>query len=265
MTARYACVDVTAFPLQALLRLRPQLQGKPVAVLDGDPPFEQVCSCNRAAMTLGMSLGMTKLEMEMFPTALVLARSRAEEATANTALLECAGAFSPRVEDLSSDGCFTCMIDIAGTETLFGSPDALGERLLKRILGAWHTRIHCYQQQLSCSQVPCPRPLAACRHSCCATWNGVYGACSVATRCSRSFSGACGNILHVGHHHARSLGEAGGNRADCAPWASRQRAAPAGTGRVTAFIYRDRIQPDTGRANRSRLTDLNCSIRCCLL
>jgi protein ImuB len=132
MTARYACLDVRAFPLQALLRLRPQLQGKPVAVLDGEPPFEQVCSCNGAAVTLGISPGMTKLEMEMFPTALVLPRSRAEEATAHAALLECAGAFSPRVEDLSSDGCFTCVIDIAGTETLFGSPDALGERQLKR-------------------------------------------------------------------------------------------------------------------------------------
>jgi protein ImuB len=75
---------------------------------------------------------MTKLEMEMFPTAVVLLRSRAVEATAHAALLECAGAFSPRIEDLPSDGCFTCMIDITGTETLFGSPDALGERLLKR-------------------------------------------------------------------------------------------------------------------------------------
>jgi protein ImuB len=133
MTARYACLDVRAFPLQALLRLRPQLQGKPVVVLDGEPPFELVCSCHSAAMTLGISPGMTKLEMEMFPTALVLPRSHAEEATAHAALLECAGAFSPRVEDLSRDGCFTCMIDIAGTETLFGSPDALGERLLKKI------------------------------------------------------------------------------------------------------------------------------------
>ena len=71
--------------------------------------------------------------MEMFPTALVLQRSRAEEAAARAALLECAGAFSPRVEDQSSDSYFTCVIDIAGTETLFGSPDTLGESLLKKI------------------------------------------------------------------------------------------------------------------------------------
>src|ERR1700733_15494827 len=131
-TARYACLDAREFPLQALLRLRPQLQNKPVAVLDGEPPFEQVCSLNDPALALGIAPGMTKLEMEMFPTTLVLARSRAEEAAAHAALLECAGAFSPRVEDQSSDGYFTCVIDIVGTETLFGSPDALGENLLKK-------------------------------------------------------------------------------------------------------------------------------------
>jgi protein ImuB len=132
ITARYACLDAREFPLQALLRLRPELLHKPVAVLDGEPPFEQVCSINGPALALGIAPGMTKLEMEMFPTALVLPRSRGEEAAAKAALLECAGAFSPRMEDQSSDGCFTCVIDIAGTETLFGSPDALGERLLKR-------------------------------------------------------------------------------------------------------------------------------------
>jgi protein ImuB len=133
MTERYACVDVKEFPLQALLRLRQELQNKPVAVLDGEPPFEQVCSLNGAALNLGITLGMTRLEMEMFPTALVLPRSRSEEAAARAALLECAGGFSPRVEDQSSDSYFTCVIDIAGTETLFGSPDTLGESLLKKI------------------------------------------------------------------------------------------------------------------------------------
>jgi len=133
MMERYACIDVKEFPLQALLRLRPELQGKPVAVLDGEPPFEQVCSLNAAARTLGIALGMTRLEMEMFPTALVLPRSRAEETAARAALLECASGFSPRVEDQSSGSYFTCAIDIDGTETLFGSPDTLGDNLLKKI------------------------------------------------------------------------------------------------------------------------------------
>ena len=131
-TARYACLDAREFPLQALLRLRPELQGKPLAVFDGEPPLEQVCSLNEPALAMGIVPGMTKLEMEMFPTAVVLQRSRTEEEAARAALLECAGAFSPRVEDQSSDSCFTCVVDIAGTETLFGSPDALGESLWKK-------------------------------------------------------------------------------------------------------------------------------------
>ena len=132
MTERYACLDVKQFPLQAMLRLRTELQDKAVVVLDGEPPFEQVCAYNHAAQTLGVSQGMTRLEMELFPAARILQRSRAEEEATRSALLECAGSFSPRVEDLSRDLYFTCVIDIAGTEALFGSPDALGESLQKR-------------------------------------------------------------------------------------------------------------------------------------
>jgi protein ImuB len=41
--------------------------------------------------------------------------------------------FSPRVEDQSSENIFTCVIDITGTEMLFGSPEALAESLMKKI------------------------------------------------------------------------------------------------------------------------------------
>jgi protein ImuB len=133
MITYYACLVAKEFPLQAMLRWRPELLQKPVAVLDGEPPFEYVCSLNNPALTLGIAPGMTKLEMELFPSAIVLFRSRAQESAARAALLECAGTFSPRVEDQSSDGCFIGVIDITGTGTLFGSPQALGESLLQRI------------------------------------------------------------------------------------------------------------------------------------
>jgi protein ImuB len=132
MRERYACLDAKQFPLQALLRLRPELEDKPVAVLDGEPPLEAVCACSRTAQSLGVCLGMTRLEVEMFPTVRILRRSRAEEETARAAMLECAGSFSPRVEDQSDDLNFTCVIDISGTDTLFGSAEALGERLRKK-------------------------------------------------------------------------------------------------------------------------------------
>jgi protein ImuB len=133
MKTLYACVHVSEFPLQAMLRLRPELLLKPVAVLEGEPPLDQVCSLNGPALALGMTRGMTKLDLEMFSSAVVLPRAQAEEAAARTALLQCAGNFSPRIEDQSSGNFFACLIDITGTEQLFGSPQVLGENLQKKI------------------------------------------------------------------------------------------------------------------------------------
>ena len=48
-------------------------------------------------------------------------------------MLECAGSFSPRVEDRSNDNAFLCVIDIAGTEKLLGSPAILGKTLLEKV------------------------------------------------------------------------------------------------------------------------------------
>ncbi|HEV2272794.1 MAG TPA: DNA polymerase Y family protein [Acidobacteriaceae bacterium] len=127
--ALYACFDVREFPLQALLRGRP---GKrPVAVLEGKPPLERVCSVNDHARTLGLQWGMTRVEVETFPGVVALSRSYAEELETKTELLECAGRFSPRIEDQSSDGRFTAVLDIAGTTRLFGEPQQLGKKLLQ--------------------------------------------------------------------------------------------------------------------------------------
>jgi protein ImuB len=129
----YACLYVKEFPAQALLRLRPDLHDKPCVVMEGEPPLEQVCSLTRKARVLGLMRSMTRVEVETFPTVTLLKRSQNEEATARTVLLECAGGFSPRVEDKTEEGAFVCVIDIAGTGTLFGTPDLLAENLLTRI------------------------------------------------------------------------------------------------------------------------------------
>lgn len=133
MTELYACVCLKEFPAQAMLRLRPELRDQPCAIMQGDPPLEEVCSLNRKARALGLQRGMTKVEVETFPQAAMLSRSYEEEAAAKAILLECAGAFSPRVEESSEDGLFLCVIDIAGTEKLFGPPDALARNLLARL------------------------------------------------------------------------------------------------------------------------------------
>jgi protein ImuB len=129
----YACVYAKEFPAQTLLRLRPELRDKPCVVMEGEPPFKTACSCNANARILGVARGMTQVEIDTFPSVTVLSRSRTEEAIAKAALLECAGAFSPRVEDRSDDLFFCCVIDTAGTKTLFGPSDALAKNLQRRL------------------------------------------------------------------------------------------------------------------------------------
>jgi hypothetical protein len=237
MTERYACLDVKNFPLQALLRLRPELQSKPVAVLDGEPPFEQVCSLNGAALNTGDSPGHDTVgngDVSYRPGVATLARRGGSGSSSFAGVCR---RFSPRVEDQSSDSCFTCVIDIAGTETLFGSPDALGESLLKR-------HKHSAYEHPSLSAATFMPPCAwregtfrqMRRHTGGAARNGMRCTRAFTTHGSRSFPGTCGNIRHVGHHDTRSTGESQGNRIDCAAGTTGQRNAPAGTRRIAAFI-----------------------------
>lgn len=129
----YACIYVRELPAQALLRLRPELQDKPCVVLEGEPPAESVCALNTRARLLGLRRGMTKVEVDTFENVMVLQRSLRTEAAARRILLECAGAFSPRVEDRSIDGLFVCAVDVAGTEALFGPPLLLAKQIRQRI------------------------------------------------------------------------------------------------------------------------------------
>ena len=129
----YACLYAKEFPAQAVVRLRPELKEQPVVVIEGEPPLETVCSFNAKARYLGIGRGMTKVELDTFASLVVLPRSRPEEVSAHAVLLECADAFSPRVEDCSDSFTFLCVIDIVGTEKLFGLPEALARELLRRV------------------------------------------------------------------------------------------------------------------------------------
>ena len=124
------CERVSA---QALLRLRPELRDRACVVMEGEPPLQAVCSLTRKARSLGMARGMTQVEVDTFPDVTVLLRSLTEESAAKAALLECAGGFSPRIEDCSDESAFLCVIDIAGTSGLFGPPETLARSLLTRV------------------------------------------------------------------------------------------------------------------------------------
>ena len=132
-TELYACLYVREFAAQALLRLRPELREKPCAVMEGEPPLRQVCSMNAKARRLGVLTGMTQVEMETFPAVTVLPRFLQEETATRMALLECAGSFTPRVEEVCSARAFLCVLDIAGTEKLFGPAAAVTKKLKNRV------------------------------------------------------------------------------------------------------------------------------------
>lgn len=132
-TELYACLYAKEFPSQALLRMRPELHSKPCVVLEGEAPLQQLCSLNTKARLLGMMRGMSPVEIETFPASVVFVRSLKAESLTRNILLECAGAFSPRVEDRSEDTNFLCGIDIAGTRNLFGPPEMLARSLLQRV------------------------------------------------------------------------------------------------------------------------------------
>lgn len=125
----YACVHAVEFPAQALLRLRPDLQAKAVAVLAGRAPDETVYALNRAARLKGAVPGMTRLEAEGMAGLRLLSRSVESEDAARAAMLECVATFAPRVEEVSEGSACAFVLDIAGTERLFGRPQRLAERL----------------------------------------------------------------------------------------------------------------------------------------
>jgi len=129
----YACFYVKEFPAQALLRLRPDLHEKPCVVMEGEPPFEIVCSLNTKARLLGLRHGMTRVEVDTFEGPVILARSVQTERATKAVLLECAGAFSPRIEECSEATELLCALDIAGTQSLFGPPEMLAKNLRQRI------------------------------------------------------------------------------------------------------------------------------------
>ena len=72
------------------------------------------------------------------------------EASARAVLLECAARFSPRIEEVSRrQRRVRCVLDITGTERLFGPPEKLAERLRSALLACWLSCLDCGKCELS--------------------------------------------------------------------------------------------------------------------
>jgi protein ImuB len=125
----FACIFVSDFPVEAILRSEPELRSQTVAVLDGKAPLKKVFAQNENARRAGVEVGMAKLEVEACSDIVLRDRSRLQEDAAHAALLDCAQSFSPRVEDIA---CDTIVIDLAGLEPLFGPQQQIARDLARR-------------------------------------------------------------------------------------------------------------------------------------
>jgi protein ImuB len=127
----FASIFIPHFPVQSLVRSEPDLLGRPLAVVDGTPPVLKVVAANAVAFQAGVELGMAKLKVEHFFDVAIRRRSLVQEKSAHAALLDCASAFSPRVEETFDD---TVVIDLDGLEPLFGSFHEIAAQIYDRTI-----------------------------------------------------------------------------------------------------------------------------------
>src|SRR5215475_3288457 len=108
----FAALYIPNFPAQAALRAEPSLlREQPLAILEGALPLTHVVAMNEAARAAGVELGMTKLQAQALPSLLLRMSSRLQEQATHAALLDCAAAFSPRLEAITQD---TVVLDLHG-------------------------------------------------------------------------------------------------------------------------------------------------------
>jgi protein ImuB len=99
-----------------------------VVVLDGPDSRQKVFACNEVARREGIAIGMTKAQLQLLPEVVVRKRRSEDEAEAQSALLDCGYALSPKVE---STGPGDAIVDLCGAERLMGSPLSIASQFVR--------------------------------------------------------------------------------------------------------------------------------------
>jgi protein ImuB len=129
----FAVIYIPDFYLQAALRPESHLGSRPVALVDEAGQKVIVRQLTSAALQEGVHVGMTPTQAQArCPELLIKRRCSAQEAAADTVLLQCAFSFSPQVE-ATAEGVHT--LDLAGFRDL--DYEGLGQSIIHRL-----TRLH---------------------------------------------------------------------------------------------------------------------------
>lgn len=125
----FACIFIPNFSVAAIMRTELELHAQGVAIFEGKPPLEKIFAMNEKAGSMGIAIGMTKAQAELCPELTLRQRSLLQESAAHATLLDCAQSFSGCVEDAAAD---TAILDLAGMESLFGSPQEIAQGMFAR-------------------------------------------------------------------------------------------------------------------------------------
>ena len=128
----FAAIYIPDFPVEAILRLQPELRARAVVVMEGTAPLLRVIAINERAADAGLEPGMTRLQAEEHVAAcmgVLVMRSPEQEASARAALLDAACGFSPRVEDTAPG---LVVIDLEGLERIFGPAAKMARDIARR-------------------------------------------------------------------------------------------------------------------------------------
>jgi protein ImuB len=117
---------------EAMLRARPELRHRALAVVEGTPPLCYVIALNSRARESGLSIGMTKVEAEVLiqQQGVVMMRDPLAEQSAHAAMVDAVCAVSPKVEETAAD---VVVADAHALDRLFGTPRQVVRELAKRV------------------------------------------------------------------------------------------------------------------------------------
>ncbi len=125
----FCALYIPDFELQALLRHAPGQRARPSALLPEKAARARISQCTEAARAAGVAPGMTPSQGQARCATLeIRMRSEAAERSARAALLDCAGAFSPYVEETAPG---ICTLELKTAREL--RPEELARSLLTRL------------------------------------------------------------------------------------------------------------------------------------
>jgi protein ImuB len=118
----FAVIYIPDFSLQAILRAAPELSSAPVGLIDERLAKGKVCQITAAARVAGVAPGQTSTQsLARCPEMIFKIRSEIQDACATDALLQCAGCFSPNIENTAPG---ICTLDLKGLPVALAANDA---------------------------------------------------------------------------------------------------------------------------------------------